>query len=483
MADHLPARLAAWLQQSASLSLPDDQLASPAGAVDVPTATSTGMPIRGRIAVLWRSDLPERFLVPAVVATIPLEFTKIYFPFQIIEVSRLLMVVGLVILGVRALTGSGIALPRRRSLLALSTLVAYSLASAILTRSGSGLKNAAASIVYLGVAILVYNWTRSLRDQRRVWLTVLASGIVIGLLGSALRFAGLSIWNPDLASGYHRANSTFADPNIYARFLTFVEIGALVLTWEWSRARETRLSIVSGLASAFSLPFTFSRFGWLLASAMGIVSVLATRAKARAAALALILGLIAAAAILYDNSVATRSALLAHNLGVGGGSGGTASAGALDSRIPPPIVSLLNRMPIDSTRRYLTVAGIAMYSDHPLFGVGYGNFQRHLQTDYAAFKTSGFNTTLEHTTLIGIAAELGTVGLLLLLWALIEVGRETWLALRAGGRAPPLILAAMLCLVAILIDSQVAGRFLDEPYLWFFLGLFYSAIELRREVP
>ena len=454
--------------------------ARPIDTGPVTSPAAAGQP-QSRLRAAWRSDLPERYLVPAVAATIPLEFTKLFFPLQIIELSRVLMVIGLVILVARAVERrERIALPRARSLVPISLLLVYALVSAIVTRSSSGLKEAAASIIYLAVALLVFNWTRTIDGQRRVWMALFLSGIVVSVIGTLLHVFHGYIWNPDQGSGYHRSNSTFADPNIYARFLIFMLAASLVTAWEWLRPRETRTAIAAGLTAALGIPFTFSRFGWVLAAFIGVLALAVTRTKRKAAVLAAGMLLLFGIAILADQAVLARGQLLGRNL-TSTVTNAPAGTTVLEGKVPYYMAVFLRVAPLDSTRRYLILAGMAMFTDHPLFGVGYGNFQKRLQTDYSSYKPAAYRTTLEHTTVVGIAAELGLVGLVLLLWIIVELVLEWRTAFSVGGLARPLALATGLGIVTIFISSQIAGRLLSEPYLWLFLGLIYAlrAVDVR----
>lgn len=134
---------------------------------------------------------------------------------------------------------------------------------------------------------------------------------------------------------------------------------------------------------------------------------------------------------------------------------------------------------LDPTRTYLIAAGMAMFADHPLLGVGIGGFQPALldtYQDYIDPEYRGRPTTLLHTHAVQVAAEMGLVGLAA--YASL-VGTAVWALIRryrsAAWQHRPLIGSVGSALLVILLGSQAEGRFYSEPYLWLFLGLLAGA--------
>ena len=61
-------------------------------------------------------------------------------------------------------------------------------------------------------------------------------------------------------------------------------------------------------------------------------------------------------------------------------------------------------------------AGLIMFADHPIFGIGFGAFSQALAGGaYAGLVPPGVATTASHTSLVTIVAETGVVGLALVL--------------------------------------------------------------------
>jgi len=87
----------------------------------------------------------------------------------------------------------------------------------------------------------------------------------------------------------------------------------------------------------------------------------------------------------------------------------------------------------------------------------------------------GVDTTASHTTLITILAETGLVGLTIVLVAGFSFARSAVRARILGPVERTLALAPVIGLLVILLASQFSSRLFEEPYLWLFLGLAYSA--------
>src|SRR6266540_428827 len=149
-------------------------------------------------------------------------------------------------------------------------------ASALVTFSSGGLKTVAAMVTYGVLALAVYNWTRSRPGQDRFWMWLAISVIGVAVVGLVEYMTGTYIWNAP-AAGFWRINSTFKDPNIYARFLTIGVVTAVILASR-SRARWRGLFIATVVVGSAALPFTFSRQGWVLGGAvLALAVVLAPR--------------------------------------------------------------------------------------------------------------------------------------------------------------------------------------------------------------
>ena len=125
-------------------------------------------------------------------------------------------------------------------------------------------------------------------------------------------------------------------------------------------------------------------------------------------------------------------------------------------------------------REHIWSTTLKMLLDHPIFGVGFGGFQQAILTTYSDFIPPGRATTLPHTSSVAILAELGIVGGVMAVVLFGSLFVEAWRKSRRLVERWP-VAAMSVALVAILIESQFAGRLFEEPYLWVLLGLFYGA--------
>jgi O-antigen ligase len=406
-------------------------------------------------------------LLPLLVITIPLEFTEMYLPFGFIQVSRLVITACLVTLLIQRVFRVGdVSLPPVRLWLPPVCFIGYSAVSAALSGSVPGLKTVAAMVVYGFLALAVYNWSGTLADQDRFWTWLTISVIAVAIVGLVGGLTGTHIWNAPDEAGLPRVNATFRDPNILARFLAFGTVAAVVLA---SRARvHWRLLFVAAivLASA-TMPFTFSRQGWVLGGlVLGVAFVLATN-RWRALALGAVAIGSFAVVVGLEPQVRERANVLGQILT-------TQPPHVFDGRM----LAFVNLLPLDSARRYLVAAGFQMFFDHPIFGVGFGNFPASMLGHYRDFIVPQFTTIDSHSSFVTIIAEQGLVGFALATWWAFEFVRSTARSARLLLRRPYLV-AAVLALLLILLASQFEGRLLQEPYAWLFLGVALGAQKIE----
>jgi O-antigen ligase len=152
-----------------------------------------------------------------------------------------------------------------------------------------------------------------------------------------------------------------------------------------------------------------------------------------------------------------------------------------------PLDPLLNALPLDIIRRYLARAGIAMFIDHPLSGVGLGGFQPQLLGPYFYYIDPEYRPapiTLAHTDVIRIAAEEGLVGLAALVVFLAGIATTLRRALGgADGFQRIAVSATGLGLLVVFLAAQTEGRFFNDPYLWLLVGALGALATMARQAP
>lgn len=256
-----------------------------------------------------------------------------------------------------------------------------------------------------------------------------------------------------------RIAGPLGDPNYYAQILLLGVPLALVLAWRsrgWGRG--VALGATAMLMAA--ILFTYSR-GAAVALLVVLAMTLALRGVSRR-------GLLAGAAVLLlalslaPQAFQERLSTLAQLL-----------PGASDEMTDP-----------DSSfakRRLVTQAAWAMYLDHPVVGVGAGNYPVRFEPygtqigSVAPFYDDPGEAQYPHNLYLEVAAETGSVGLLLFAaLLLVAFGSLARAWARLSRRDEPLLrdLAAALAIALVgyaLTSLFLHGHFLR--YLWLLLAL------------
>lgn len=409
----------------------------------------------------------QRVLLVAWVLTLPLEFTKIYFPNQLFEVSRVVLVLCLATFAVQiAVERRELRMPMSASTIGLALFTLYAVVSSFAVGSVQGTRTALSMVAYLLMMLTLFNWVHTEQEHRRIWTALAVSAIIISAVGLVLHLTGSYIWNAPNA-GVLRVNATFHDPNIFARFLAFSMLTMVLLADLEATLIQRGLWVAGAIAAALAFPFTYSRATWGITLVVALVVIAVARRKMRTVGLVGLAVAIFAGIAVIDPSVLSRAALLAQNL---------------ESPFKNPVflerapwLRFLSVLPLDSVRQYLIGSGLIMFVDHPIFGIGFGTFSQSLLGPYAGLVPAGVDDTASHTSLVTVVAETGLLGLAIVLVIVFSFVRSTWQATTRSTSERALVLAPAIGLIVILLTSQLSGRLFEEPYLWLFLGLAFSA--------
>lgn len=404
-------------------------------------------------------------LIALLMFTVPLEFTSLWFPSQLIQVGRIVMIVMIVTLLTVGVSGAqAVRLPAWSLWVPPALFVLYALASAAITRSGPGIKTAGAALTYGLVAIAVYNWTRTRRMQDLTWLMFAITCIGLAVVAIVQRITGGYIWREPTA-GAARINATFADPNVFGRVLACMIVAGVALIPSMVGRRTKGLMVSAVVLSAAVLPFTYSREAWVFGGLVLLLAVVTSQRRREALYIAVAAIVAFVGVTLLVPQVQARFGELQGNL-----------TGPLSHYFERPGLAFLNYLPLDSERHYLIAAGLQMFYDHPIFGLGFGRFPTELAGPYQGFILPGYITFDSHTAVVTILAELGLVGFVLWAWWLVAYFRRSVAAVSRQPSRRPYVLAPLMAIVVILLGSQLQSRFVDEPYLWVFLGLAWAAM-------
>lgn len=304
---------------------------------------------------------------------------------------------------------------------------------------------------YLPFGLLAVAFARLPWSRR--WLSLL--GGQLALMAVAFALVGIVqwatrdvFWNRKVIVGnayanFFRVNSVFFDPSIYGRFLALAIVIGLAVVLQAPK-RRLAYAIVAGIAVAWvGLFFSFSQSSFV----------------------ALFAGTLAAAAFTWRSRVAVVAGLVAVVLLAAGFS--TRAGSGLDNA--------------SSGRFKLVVNGVRIAADHPLAGVGVGDFQRAYGK---RLHLPGPNpkSAASHDTPVTVAAELGVPGLGLFAWLLAAT---LLVPLRRfapdfRGRA---FLALGLGLGVIAVHSLFYNALFEDPLFWGLLGLAALVVVSAKEVP
>lgn len=311
--------------------------------------------------------------------------------------------------------------------------------------------------VFLSIALLM-DKNKALLPFHAVHLTALA----LAPLSFYEAFTGNAIWHEEvLVRGTIRVNATFVDPNIFARFLVLAIVANFILQL-YTREKSVRILYMGSLAILLAqLALTSSR-GGILTLLVILVAALFMLPNKKAVLWVFALGALCAALVLFIRpDIWDRLFSLSAGL--------AAAAGPV--------------------RAYLWQAALAIFADHPVLGTGLGTFQTVFLNDYAHLKTVASDVSLSHTTVLTIAAELGTVGLLVLvaLWVILII--RVFQLLNISGYSLSIFTnyrnhyyagaGYFLWVLTVFVSSQGEGRFFEDPIFWLGCALLV-VLKLRR---
>jgi hypothetical protein len=263
---------------------------------------------------------------------------------------------------------------------------------------------------------------------------------VIGLVQAATE--KLFFYAPNLEvsnsySTYFRVTSLFRDPSLYGRHVVLAITVVLVAVWMRRLPIAVAVAFLALLWAGLYFSYSQSSFAALFAVTVWIAAVAGGR--------------------VVRNAVAVASVVVL--------AGGLVAALVTDASA--------KRVTSDRSRRVELTARV--YRDHPVVGVGLG--AQPLDTQRISTRKGPVAQFVSHTTPLTIAAELGTLGLLL--YAALLVG-AVQLVLAVRRRSDAFGLALGAALLALFVHSLFYSGFLEDPITWFALGAGASFLAAAR---
>ncbi|MDI6857849.1 MAG: O-antigen ligase family protein [Dehalococcoidia bacterium] len=412
--------------------------------------------------------------VPVIVLLLPLEISKLFFPFlstrqelggglpptSIVDVGRLAIVTAGAVWALNprlprslAFAGSALTLP------SLTLLALYAL-SVLWARDVEAARSETLRLAFLiAFAALIPVFVRDRQTLRWCLFALIASAALLAVAGVYQQATGVFFWNEGLGLyGERRINATFADPNHFARLLLLALVLGIALFFFVERWWRPLLAAALAFC-ALTLVFTGSRSAWLIAAPLLPLLVLLLPLSGR-----LRLRLLAAGGLALVAAVA---------LGL-----------AVSPYFRDRIETFRFGAEASGARPYLIEAGLHMFRDHPVWGVGAGGYQDSFVNDYYYYKDPKIkaNVTLSHTSAVTVISELGVLGAvaaLFLLFRWARIGGRLWA--NGASETKALVLGLWGMSLVILLSSQTEGRLFDDPYLWLAFGLGVALQRIARE--
>ncbi len=417
-----------------------------------------------------------RTLGPMLALALPIEISKLAFPFlltrselgggvgetSIIDAGRVVVALAFAVWLIRPGRPRAGVVPSSPMTLPLALLFAVFALSTLYALDVAAARTESLRLLFsLGTFALVPFFVRDRASLRWTLYAFVFSAAALSLAGIYQQATDTFFWNAGLGLyGERRINTTFADPNHFARFLLEAIVVAMMLWFFAGRRAKFGFLLPSMALAVLTLVFTGSRGAWVV----GAVALPA-----------------AVMALPIERSLRLRM------LGMGGAL--LVVAALAVAAFNPYFVKRVNTFTFGfeaaGARPYLVKAGLNMFADHPVTGVGAGGYQTLFEDDYYGYKDPKIkaNITISHTALVSIVAELGLIGLAALSFVAVR-----WTAYVRGvlAHAPPELKAAAIGLAMItaiiLLGSQTEGRFLEDPYLWLAAGLVVAVDQIvRRE--
>jgi hypothetical protein len=236
-------------------------------------------------------------------------------------------------------------------------------------------------------------------------------------------------------SAFFRVTAVFQDPNVYGRHLVLGIVVVLTVLWLGLLRPAVGLPVLGLLA--LGLYFSYSQTSFVaLFCAVLVVSLLAGDRLTRGVVVGVSAALVLAAGVVV--------------LAEGDGD---------------------STRQVTSDRSALVQVTWPVYAAHPVVGVGIGSQPLMSRREEDARRQKSKNVS--HTTPLTVAAELGTIGLLVYLAFLAALGRAI---LEVWRRHLPLGLALAGCLTALVVQSFFYGGFFEDPFVWGIAGVAAAAV-------
>jgi putative inorganic carbon (hco3(-)) transporter len=395
----------------------------------------------------------RRNMIAVIVFLIPLEITKTLIPFfqtvevtegvfnSVFDLARLFMLYSFIIWFLKDLQSFTPFIKHRISYITIIFIGYYFLSALMFSPDLSkGLTETFRYVIYFLFYTMVVQSIKKPEDFAVIFKVMVVIAVILSLEGIAEYIFDYRLW---LDKG-RRASATFLDPNIFARFLDIIIITMLVLRLKKMYIIKPQYMDISILICSIAMLFTVSRQGLAILFVTLFFVALFMEKKTRIIMLVVLFILLLITIPLITQMMTIRE----------------------DS---PELYDI-------GTRGGLLLGGIMMFIGSPIVGVGAGGFQATMIARYLDFLPWGIgSSTLSHTYIVTILAELGIIGFAIFCVLLLYLYKQFRTNFKTENnilKTYSLILFATI--MAIFIGAQAEGKFFEDPLLWLFLGMSVS---------
>jgi O-antigen ligase len=236
-------------------------------------------------------------------------------------------------------------------------------------------------------------------------------------------------------SAFFRVTSVFQDPSVYGRHLVLGIVVLLTVLWLALVRPRVGLPVLGLLVLGLYLSYSQTSFIALFCAVLVVALIAGDRLTRRVVVVVSVaLALAAGGAVLAEG-------------------GGDSAREVTSDRLP------------------LVQVTWPVYASNPVIGVGIGSQPLMSRREADAHRRKSKNVS--HTTPLTVAAELGTLGLLVYLAFLAALG---WAIFGVWQRHRAVGLALAGCLTALVVQSFSYGGFFEDPFVWGIAGLAAAAL-------
>jgi putative inorganic carbon (hco3(-)) transporter len=328
----------------------------------------------------------------------------------------------------------------------------------------------------LGLYIAIYNVIRSRRllvQAMQVLVSVAAALSALSIYQWLTGTYGQDYYGlAQISDGLIKINATgtetqpriagpIGEKNRFAQVLTIVGPLALALVWTARNRFQRFLWVGAFVLVVVTVALTYSRGGAIGLAIMLLAALSMRKVRVRnVAVIAVIVAVVVTAVPGYRDRLASLEA-------IGGATSAVGEQGETDGAI--------------RGRATQNIAALRMFADHPILGVGPGMFAVYYpKYEEAIGIRQKFGSVEAHNLQLGLASDLGIVGLVAFYGLTIALARRLW---RQHRRGDALATGFLLFLIAF----QATGLFLHLAYIryfWLLMALVAAAVSLgdRDEV-